>query len=165
MECMGDRSFGYSAQLRPFLWVFLVLTPVEILLVDLLIPWFWLRAVLLAFGLLSAGLLAWLLWMLHRFKHEIDDDYLWLRYAREFEYRIPLAAIGTVTQGMTSRSLNKTRSVVDGTLVLEISNSTNVRVDLTEPQEVDLGRRGVHEVTKIEFWADNPGEMVRALRK
>jgi hypothetical protein len=76
-----------------------------------------------------------------------------------------LAAIGNVTQGMTSRSLNKTRSVVDGTLVLEISNSTNVRLDLTEPQEIDLGRRGVHDVTKIEFWTDDPDGMVRALRK
>ncbi|HEX8868859.1 MAG TPA: hypothetical protein VF821_24575, partial [Lentzea sp.] len=158
---MGDRSFGYSAQVRPVLWVFLVLTPVEILLVDLLIPWFWLRAVLLVFGLLSGLLLAWLLWMLYKFKHEIDDEHLWLRYAREFEYRIPLKAIDTVTQGMTSRSLNKTRSVVDGTLVLEISNSTNVHITLNEPQEIDLGRRGAHEITKIEFWADNPDEMVR----
>ena len=83
----------------------------------------------------------------------------------EFEYRIPLASIESVTQGMTSRSLNKTRSVVDGTLVLEVSNSTNVRLLLNEPQQVDLGRRGVHEVTKIEFWTDSPDEMVRALRK
>lgn len=162
---MGDRSFGYSAQVRPFLWVFLVLTPVEILLVDLLVPWFWLRAVLLVFGLISGLLLGWLLWMLHKFKHEIDDEYLWLRYAREFEYRIPLNAIENVTQGMTSRSLNKTRSVVDGTLVLEISNSTNVHVTLNEPQEIDLGRRGAHQVTKIEFWTDDPDGMVRALRK
>lgn len=162
---MGDRSFGYSAQVRPFLWVFLVLTPVEILLVDLLVPWFWLRAVLLVFGLLSGLLLGWLLWMLHKFQHEIGDEYLWLRYAREFEYRIPLGAIENVTQGMTSRSLNKTRSVVDGTLVLEISNSTNVRLILNEPQEIDLGRRGSHQVTKIEFWTDDPDGMVRALRK
>lgn len=162
---MGVQTFGYSAQVRPFLWVFLVITPLEILLVDLLVPWFWLRAVLLVFGLLSALLLAWMLWMLHKFQHEIDDEYLWLRYAREFEYRIPLAAIETVTQGMTSRSLNKTRSVVDGTLVLEIANSTNVSVRLNEPQEIDLGRRGVHEVMRIEFWADNPDGIVRALRK
>jgi hypothetical protein len=162
---MGDRSFGYSAQVQPFLWVFLVLTPLEILLVDLLVPWFWLRAALLAFGLLSGLLLGWMLWMLHKFKHSVDDEYLWLRYAREFEYRIPLAAIDTVTQGMTSRSLNRTRSVVDGTLVLEISSSTNVSLRLNTPQEIDLGRRGVHQVTKIEFWTDNPGEMVRALRK
>lgn len=131
---MGDRSFGYSAQVRPFLWVFIVLTPAEILLVELLVPWFWLRAVLLAFGLLAALGLAYQLWMLSRFKHEIDDEHLWLRYAREFEYRIPLAAVGTVTQGMTSRSLHRTRSVVDGTLVLEISGSTNVALRLTEPQ-------------------------------
>lgn len=162
---MGDRSFGYSAQVRPFLWVFLVLTPAEILLVELLVPWYWLRAVLLAFGLLGALGLAWQLWMLYKFKHEIDDEYLWLRYAREFEYRIPLAAIETVTHGMTSRSTNKTRSVVDGTLVLEISNSTNVLVQLNEPQEVDLGRQGTHAVRKIEFWTDSPDEMVRALRK
>ncbi|GAA3676276.1 hypothetical protein GCM10022267_73970 [Lentzea roselyniae] len=142
-----------------------MLTPLEILLVDLLVPWFWLRAVLLVFGLLSGLLLGWMLWMLYKFKHEIDDEHLWLRYAREFEYRIPLAAIESVTQGMTSRSLNKTRSVVDGTLVLEISNSTNVSVRLNKPQEIDLGRRGVHEVTKIEFWTDSPDEMVRALRK
>ena len=162
---MGDRSFGYRAQVRPFWWVFLVLTPAEILLVELLVPWFWLRAALLAFGLLGALGLAWQLWMLYKFKHEIDDEHLWLRYAREFEYRIPLAAIETVTHGMTSRSTNKTRAVVDGTLVLEISNSTNVLLLLNEPQEVDLGRRGVHEVTKIEFWTDSPDEMVRALRK
>jgi hypothetical protein len=165
IEVMGDRSFGYSAQLKPLLWVFLVLTPVEILLVDVLVPWFWLRAVLLVFGLLSGLLLAWLLWMLHKFKHEIDDEYLWLRYAREFEYRIPRNAIETVTHGMTSRSLNKTRSVVDETLVLEISSSTNVRVTLNEPQEIDLGRRGAHQITKIEFWADDPERVVRALRK
>jgi hypothetical protein len=162
---MGGRSFGYSAQVRPFFWVLLVLTPVEILLVDLIVPWFWLRATLLVFGLLSGLMLAWMLWMLHKFQHEIDDDHLWLRYAREFEYRVPLAAIEKVTQGMTSRSLNKTRSVVDDTLVLEISNSTNVLLHLATPQEVDLGRRGVHEVTKIEFWTDSPDEMVRALRK
>jgi hypothetical protein len=162
---MGDRSFGYSAQVRPFLWVFIVVTPLEILLVELLVPWFWLRAVLLAFGVLSALLLGWQLWMLSKFKHSVDDEHLWLRYAREFEYGIPLAAIESVTHGLTSRTLNKTRSVVDGTLVLEISGSTNVSLRLTEPQEIDLGRRGAHEVTKVEFWTDDPGGMVRALRK
>lgn len=162
---MGDQTFGYSAQVRPFLWVFIVVTPLEILLVELIVPWFWLRAVLLAFGVLSALLLGWQLWMLHKFKHSVDDRYLWLRYAREFEYRIPLAAIESVTQGTTSRTLHRTRSVVDGTLVLEISGSTNVSVRLREPQEIDLGRRGAHDVTKIEFWADDPDGVVRALRK
>jgi hypothetical protein len=162
---MGERSFGYSAQIRPFLWVFIVVTPLEILLVELLVPWYWLRAALLALGVLGALLLGWQLWMLAKFKHSVDDEHLWLRYAREFEYRIPLAAIESVTQGMTSRMLNKTRSVVDDTLVLEISNSTNVSLRLNEPQEIDLGRRGAHEVTKIEFWTDDPDGMVRALRK
>ncbi|MFD4670419.1 hypothetical protein ACFWNN_11830 [Lentzea sp. NPDC058450] len=162
---MGDRTFGYSAQVRPFLWVFLVVTPLEILLVELIVPWFWLRAVLLAFGVLSAVLLGYQLWLLHRFEHEVDDEHLWLRYAREFEYRIPLSAIESVTQGTTSRTLGRTRSVVDGTLVLEISSSTNVSLRLNTPQEVDLGRQGAHDVTKIEFWTDDPDGMVRALRK
>jgi hypothetical protein len=162
---MGDRKFGYSAQVRPFLWVFLVITPGEVLLVDLLVPWTWLRITLLVLGVLSGLLLGWQLWILHHVKHEIDDEHLWLRYAREFEYRVPLAAIEKVSYGMTSRSANKTRSVVDDTLVLEISNSTNVLVLLDEPLEVDLGKRGVHRVTKVEFWADNPEAVVRALRK
>ncbi|GLY49452.1 hypothetical protein [Lentzea sp. NBRC 102530] len=162
---MGDRTFGYSAQVRPFLWVFLVVTPLEILLVELIVPWFWLRAVLLAFGVLSALLLGYQLWMLYKFKHEVDDEHLWLRYAREFEYRIPRHAIDSVTQGMTSWATGKTRSVVDGTLVLEISHSTNVSVRLSTPLEIDLGRRGAHDVTKIEFWTDDPEGMVRALRK
>ncbi|SDG30642.1 hypothetical protein SAMN05216553_10728 [Lentzea fradiae] len=162
---MGEKTFDYSAQVRPFLWVFLVVTPLEIFLVDLLVPWFWLRAALLVLGALSGVLLAWQLWMLHRFKHAVDDEHLWLRYGREFEYRVPLAAVGTVREGTTSRPRNRTRSVEDGTLVLSISYSTNVVVELTEPLEADLGRRGAHEVTRIEFWADNPGEVVRALRK
>ena len=162
---MGDQTFGYSAQVRPFLWVFIVVTPLEVLLVELIVPWFWLRAVLLVFGVLGAALLGWQIWMLHKFQHSVDAEHLWLRYAREFEYRIPLAAIESVTQGTTSRLSHRTRSVVDGTLVLEISGSTNVSLRLNEPQEVDLGRRGAHAVTKIEFWADDPGGMVRALRK
>ncbi|MDX8048069.1 hypothetical protein SK571_01625 [Lentzea sp. BCCO 10_0798] len=162
---MGARTFGYSAQVKPFLWVFIVVTPLEILLVELIVPWFWLRAVLLVFGVLGALLLGWQIWMLSKFEHSVDDEYLWLRYAREFEYRIPLAAIENVTQGTTSRTLHRTRSVVDGTLVLEISGSTNVSLRLSEPQEIDLGRRGAHEVTKVEFWTDDPGGMVRALRK
>lgn len=162
---MGDRTFGYSAQVKPFLWVFIVVTPLEVLLVELIVPWFWLRAVLLVFGVVGALLLGWQIWMLSKFKHSVDDEYLWLRYAREFEYRIPLAAIENVTQGTTSRTLHRTRSVVDGTLVLEISGSTNVSLRLSEPQEVDLGRRGAHDVTEVEFWTDDPGGMVRALRK
>lgn len=162
---MGDQTFGYSAPVRPFLWVFIVLTPVEIVLVDLLVPWLWLRITLLVFGVLSGVLLGWLLWQLHKYKHKIAGEHLLLRYAREFEHRIPLAAIETVSQGLTSRSLNKTRSVVDDTLVLEVSNSTNVLLLLNEPQEVDLGKRGTHTVTRIEFWADNPGAVVQALRK
>lgn len=162
---MGAATFDYSAQVRPFLWVFIVVTPLEILLVELLVPWPWLRAVLLVLGVLSGLLLGWQLWMLHRFKHAVDDEHLWLRYGREFEYRVPRAAIGTVRQGTTSRSHNRTRSVEDGALVLSISYSTNVVVELTEPLQVDLGRRGAHEVTRVELWADNPGELVRALRK
>lgn len=162
---MGDRTFGYSAQVRPFLWVFIVVTPLEVLLVEMIVPWFWLWAVLLAFGVLSALLMGWQLRMLHKFKHSVDDEHLWLRYAREFEYRIPLAAVESVTQGTTSRSLHRTRSVVDGTLVLEVSGSTNVSLRLNAPQEIDLGRRGAHDVTKIEFWVDDPGDVVRALRK
>ncbi|MCR3748558.1 hypothetical protein [Lentzea californiensis] len=162
---MGARTFGYSAQVKPFLWVFIVVTPLEVLLVELIIPWFWLRAVLLVFGVVGAALLGWQIWMLSKFQHSVDDEYLWLRYAREFEYRIPLAAIENVTQGATSRTLHRTRSVVDGTLVLEISGSTNVSLRLNEPQEADLGRRGAHDVTKVEFWTDDPGGMVRALRK
>ena len=162
---MGDRTFGYSAQVRPFLWVFMVITPGEVLLVDLLVPWTWLRITLLVLGVLSGLLLGWQLWLLHRYEHEVDDEHLWLRYAREFEYRFPLAAVEKVSQGLTSRALGKTRSVVDGTLVLEVSGSTNVLVQLGVSQEVDLGRRGRHEVTRIEFWADNPEAVVRALRK
>ncbi|RDI27812.1 hypothetical protein [Lentzea flaviverrucosa] len=162
---MGDRTFGYSAQVKPFLWVFIVVTPLEVLLVELIVPWFWLRAVLLVFGVVGALLLGWQIWMLSKFKHSVDDEYLWLRYAREFEYRIPLAVIENVTQGTTSRTLHRTRSVVDGTLVLEISGSTNVSLRLSEPQAVDLGRRGAHDVTEVEFWTDDPGGMVRALRK
>ncbi|MCX2955020.1 hypothetical protein [Lentzea sp. NEAU-D7] len=162
---MGARTFGYSAQVKPFLWVFIVVTPLEILLVELIVPWFWLRATLLVFGVLSALLLGWQIRMLSKFQHSVDDEHLWLRYAREFEYRIPLAAIENVTQSTTSRTLHRTRSVVDGTLVLEISGSTNVSLRLSAPQQIDLGRRGAHEVTKVEFWTDDPGGMVRALRK
>ncbi|MET9231714.1 hypothetical protein [Lentzea sp. NPDC003310] len=70
---------------------------------------------------------------------------------RAFGYSAP-AAGGSETQVTTSRTLHRGRSVVDGKLVLEISGSTTESPRLDPP-------------TKVEFWADDPGAVVRALRK
>ncbi|MFE3170628.1 hypothetical protein ACFXPA_05530 [Amycolatopsis sp. NPDC059090] len=161
----GD-AIGYSAQMRPLFWVFFVINPLEIALVELIVPWPVVRIVLLILGI--AGTI-WFLAMissLYKYPHTVDPETLRLRYISFLDFRIPMAKIESAGLRTQSRELKKVNDVVGGVLVMEITKSTNVTVALREPHQADFGlSRGVKEFDRIDFWADDPRTAVELIKK
>lgn len=160
----GD-GVAYSAQLRPLFWIFFVINPVEIAFVELVIPWPAVRLVLLLLGILSTIWFLAMIASLYKYPHTVDPRTLRLRYLSFLDFPVPVAKIGTVGLRTRSRELKKVNDVVDGVLVMEISKSTNVTVQLREPHQADFGpRRGVKVFDSIDFWADDPRAAVALIR-
>ena len=88
----SDREFGYHerSQMRLILVMLSFTTPVELLVLELLAPWAWLRISLLVLGLYA------LLWMfglyasLVTLPHRLEESGLWLRYGALAEGLVPL---------------------------------------------------------------------------
>ena len=158
------EAIHYGEQVRPLCWVFLVLNPLEIALVELAVPWQALRVALLVAGVLGTVWFLALIATLHKYPHALDADVLRLRYLAFFDTRIPIGKIGSVTATARSRSMKHSGDVVDDTLVVEVMGSTNLSLALTEPHSVDLGGRGVREFRHVDFWADDPTAAARSIR-
>ncbi|MCU1683892.1 MAG: hypothetical protein JWQ81_4631 [Amycolatopsis sp.] len=158
-------AIHYSAQMRPIFWVFLVLNPLELVLVEFLVTNTVARLVLLVAGVLGTVWYVSLLASLYKCPHSIDPRVLRLRYLTSFDRAIPLGAIESVKPVLRSYEQAKTAAIVDGGLVLQIDKSTNVSITLTEPLAVDLGRHGKHSVVQIDFWADDQYGAVRLVHE
>jgi len=158
------EAVHYSRQVRPLFWVFFVLNPLEIALVELVVPWPALRLVLLIAGVLGTVWFLALIATLYKYPHILDARVLRLRYLSFFDTRIPIEKIGSVVVAAKSRSMKRSNDVVDDdTLVMEIMRSTNISLVLTEPHPVDLGARGVKEVLHVDFWVDDPRAAARSI--
>jgi hypothetical protein len=158
------KAIHYSGQLRPMMWVFFVLGPLEIALVELAVPWPPLRLVLVVFGVLSALWFLALIATLYKYPHSVDPRRLRLRYCSFFDLRVPVTDIETVSISRQGRSMRRSAEVVDGVLILEVSRATNVSVTLHREHQVDLGLRGRKTAHQVDFWADDPARAVQLIR-
>ncbi|OXM55626.1 hypothetical protein CFP75_00780 [Amycolatopsis alba DSM 44262] len=159
----GD-AIAYSGPMRPIFWVFLFLNPIEIALVELIVPWPAVRLALLILGVLGTIWFLALISSLYKYPHTVDSRTLRLRYLSFFDFRVPVAKIESVGLRTRSRELKKGNDVVDGVLVMEIVKTTNVTLRLREPHQADFGHRGIKEFDSIEFWADDPREAAKLIR-
>lgn len=158
------EAIHYSGKLRPMMWVFFVLCPLEIVLVELAVPWAPLRLVLLVLGVLSAVWFLALIATLYKYPHSVDPRSLRLRYCSFFDFRVPVDDVETVTVSRLRRSMERSAEVVDGVLVLEVMRATNVSITLRREHHADLGLRGRTPVHQVDFWADDPAAAVRLIR-
>lgn len=157
-------AIRYSGQVRPMMWVFLVLNPVEIGLIELAVPWQVPRVVLTVLGVLSTVWFLALVATTYKYPHCVDPRVLRLRYCSFYDYRIPVADIEAVVLVRRERGISRSSEVVDGTLVLEVVKTTNISVVLRREYRADLGLRGIASVRAVDFWADDPAEAARLIR-
>ncbi|SNS46674.1 hypothetical protein SAMN04488107_2684 [Geodermatophilus saharensis] len=164
----GAEAFPYASAAAPVLWTFVVLSAVEIPLVDWLLPWPSLRVALLVVG--GYGLL-WMIGLLASMRvhpHVVDGAGLRVRSGSAVDVRVPWEAITAVR--VRRRSVEGSRTVVvaeEGgrrAVSVTVVSSTQVDVELRTPTVLPLARTGGRPVDELRLAADDPAALVRRLR-
>jgi hypothetical protein len=163
----AGEPFSYVRALTPVLSVFIGLSVVEIVVVDVVLPWAWLRAVGLVAGVYG---LLWMLGMLAALRlspHTVDDEGLHLRSGVAATLRVPWEVIATVGSRTQAVEGMRTVQVDDGAepaVSLPVAGQTNVEVALARPVRLLADRGDERGVTAVRLFADDPRRLVARLR-
>jgi hypothetical protein len=163
----GAAGFGYSKAVEPIIWVFIVVSAIEVIVVHLLLPWPAARAILLVIGVWG---LSWMVGMLASVKvnvHEISRNGVRARYGSNVDVAIPWSAVATVRQHRqdlpSSRTVQLSDSSEGTVLRIGVSSQTNVRVALREPVTVRLPK-GEQQIAELRCYADDASAFVSSAR-
>lgn len=167
-----ERGFGYFRPVRMILIVFIVLSAIEIPILDLIVHrWLPIRIAFLALGIWG---LTWMLGLLCAYltrPHLVGGSGIRVRDGLEIDLPLSWDVISSV-RVIEHRSLEKSpRCFDDGedrVCALRISDATNVEIRFEAATPLDLPglppRGGVHECTVLRFWADEPEALLAEVR-
>ncbi|GBD16664.1 hypothetical protein HRbin26_01567 [bacterium HR26] len=164
-----ERDFSYRKRsIVSALVVLVILTaPVEILILELLIPWAWLRWVLLALAVYGMIWVIGLYASLVVLPHRVADDGLWLRYGLLSEACIPFPEIADIQ--VAPRKVPDGR---DGLRVVEeeraaylaVGSRTDVTIALRRPQSFRTAFGRTAPVDTLHIAVDAPQRLCEAVR-
>lgn len=168
----GAGGFRYDAPVRTILVVFIVLSAVEIPIIDLIVhPWPAVRIPLLILGIWG---LTWMIGLLCAYRmrpHTVGPHGIRVREGLEIDIDLPWDVIASVARA--SRTDEPKSPRVHGTdgarvLALRMQDATNVEIALEGPTEVRLPglspRGGAHSVTTVRLWVDDLDGFLAAVR-
>lgn len=167
----GPDDFPYHARswVGIFLIVLLFTTPVEILLLEVLIPWAWLRWVVLVLAVYSLVWMFGLYASLVVLPHRLEADGLRLRYGLLNWAFIPFEIIEQVHQVRRTtpggREGLRISDSVPATAYLGIGGRTDITIELCQPVRFWSLSGLSRPVRIIHFAADQPDRLVAALRE
>ncbi|WP_214466897.1 hypothetical protein [Microbacterium flavescens] len=162
----GASGFTYHSPVLTILVVFIVLSAVEIPIVDLIVhDWPWVRIPLLALGIWGV---TWMIGLLLGFltrPHAVGPDGIRARYGAEVDVDLPWDVVASVEKSRdVLEKAPKIRDEPHGpTLALRMQHETNVLVVLERPVTVRLGDRE-SEVEAVRLWVDDLDGFMTAVR-
>lgn len=158
----GATPFAYRSPLLPPIIVILAVSVVEVVVLDLVVPWPALRIALLVIGIWGVAQGLGMLASVTSYPHVVAPSGLRVRYGTSLDVHVPWDAVAAARRQIGSRG---GRSIqVDGdTLYALVGGQFTVVVTLARPIAVTLsgGRRA--EVTALRFHADDP-DLVTTIR-
>ncbi|WP_250004206.1 hypothetical protein [Actinoplanes sp. M2I2] len=168
VDVHGGRAFGYLEVVKPILGIFLVLSVVEIPILDLIvkhvIPWGPARLIMLA---LSVWGLLWMLGFLGgliRHPHLVVAEGLRIRMGPGLDVTVPWADIASITKRYRSMPSSRSVQVEDGALHIVVGSQTSIDVRLRRPLVLDVPRATGEAVDEVRLYADDSDGLVRAAR-
>ncbi|HYI31996.1 MAG TPA: hypothetical protein VEX88_00875 [Glaciibacter sp.] len=160
----GAKGFGFHSSVLTILVVFIVLSAVELFVVDLIVQrW---EPVRIGFLVLGIWGLVWMIGVLcsHIVRpHTVGPDGIRIRNGLDMDAHVRWEDIHSV--GITKQvDEPKTPRIIEAdgsrTLMVRVGNETNIEIDLERPTIVRLPGRGPkggeHEVTTVRLFADDP---------
>lgn len=165
----GGRGFSYHASSLTPLIVFLVLSAVELIVVDILVQrWPTLRITMLVLGAWGLAYMFGLLFGMITRPHVVTTGNLRANQGPEVSLSIPWESVHSVTRKRIVNSRDKAPKVTRGpegrdTVNLWVSNETNIVIDLEESREFRLPGRTVW-AQQVRIYADDPSSFMSAVR-
>ena len=167
------KGFHYHAQSLAVLVIFIVLSAVEIVVIDLIVhQWLWLR---IPFLIIGAWGLVWMTGLLcaHFMRpHTVGFEGIRVRDGLDMDAHVTWDDVYSV--GLKSRNYEpKTPSVIDDqegrSLVMNITDQTNIEVVLERPTTITLPglppKGGEQVIDRIYLWTDEPKGFLDAVRE
>jgi hypothetical protein len=161
----GQVPVGYARLVTPVLLLWVFASAVEVVVVDLVLPWASLRVPLLVVGLWGV---LWMLGMLGAYRtrpHLLADELLVVRGGLRLAVPVPLAAVEqAIAREEDMPGSIRSLAVVDDLLQVGVSGRTNLQLRLTGPTTLGTPK-GPVTVTRVGAWVDEPREVAAVLRR
>ncbi|MCI2957437.1 hypothetical protein MN032_07025 [Agromyces atrinae] len=163
----GASGFSYHSEIRTILVVFIVLSAVEIPIIDLIVhPWPWVRFPLLALGIWG---LVWMLGLLAGYitrPHAVGPEGLRVRDGAETDLDLPWADVLSIepSKTVTDSGPRFETTPAGDILCLRMQDETTVLVMLERPVVVTL-RDGEHEIIGVRFFVDDTRGYLASVRE
>jgi hypothetical protein len=128
----GAITIKHSQQIRQLVMVLLVVSIIEIVAVELLVPWEIVRVVVL---ILSIYGLRWMIGFWAStivYPHYVTDDELVLRFSYFHTITVPLGNVVGMSANNQSASENKTVTLGGDALALNVMGETNFRLEIND---------------------------------
>ena len=164
----GDFGYGKGSPLGMLLVMVVLTAPIEVVFWELLIPWAWLRWVLLGLSVYSV------LWLLGLYAsrvtlpHRLEEDGLRLRQGLFAEAFVPYAEVQGIERKRrkSPKDGDGLQSTPDGEAAyLAINGTVDLTLALKSPLTVRGFFRDMGPVGTVCVAADEPERMVRELRR
>jgi hypothetical protein len=161
----GDTAFAYRGPVVGLILVFFVVSLVEVVAVDLILPWRGVvRVVLLAVGVWGTMLMLGMFAAVTVRPHVVGQSGLRVRYGISLDVHVPWDAITSVQQVRRANPGQRTVQLDGDTLHVVVAGQTTIRVELARPVPVALPRDRTAEITTLYFHADDAAGLVNAAR-
>ena len=163
----GEKPYPYRGPLLAPMWVMIVLSALEVVALDVIIPWtpglIWLRIFLIVLGAWGVIFVFGMLAGVTVHPHASGPDGLLIRNGSSLAIRIPWEDVPSIRYEQKSHD---GRSVqLDGqSLLIAVSKQSTVRVEIARPIEVSLLRQGKCLVSAVSFYSDDGRALVKDAR-
>jgi hypothetical protein len=160
----GATVLRYGANVRLMLVVCGILSVIEIAVVELLVPWYWLRMVLLGLTVYGIVWVFGFLGALRRQPHYATRQELVLCFGHLHRLRVDLTAVKQIRMA-TQSGIKKTVLVADGAVSLTVFGGTSAVAELADGSSVDIDGRTTEGLTEIRFDVDDPSAAVTDIKR
>lgn len=168
----GGTGVGYHRPVLTILVIFIVLSAVEIPILDLIVhPWPAVRIPILILGIWGLTWMVGLLCAMLLRPHTVGSEGIQVRSGLEIDVAIPWDAVASVaiSKRVDDPKQPRITTTDDGAEYAErMQDETNIEIELERPLTVHLPglapRGGAHDVTSIRLWADEPRAFLDAAR-
>jgi len=162
----GAGAFGYHSPVLTLLVIFIVLSVIEIPIVDLIVHrWIWVRIPLLVLGIWGV---TWMLGLLFGYltrPHAVGPAGIRVRQGAELDLDLPWDLVESVER--SAQRVEKASPVVDEpegrTFAARIAGETNVLIRLEHPLDVRLPH-GRDRIEAVRLWTDDLAGFLSAVR-